>query len=40
MTRGRYGAFIQEFVAAQPEQMLYLFASEICEREVAKPAIA
>jgi hypothetical protein len=40
MTRGRFGAFIQEFVAAQPEQMLYLFASEICQREVAKPAIA
>lgn len=40
MTRGRFGAFIQEFVAAQPEQLLYLFASEICQREVAKPAIA
>jgi hypothetical protein len=40
MTGGRYGAFIQEFVAAQPEQLLYLFASEICQREVAKPAIA
>lgn len=40
MTSGRFGAFIQEFVAAQPEQLLYLFASEICQREVAKPAIA
>lgn len=40
MTRGKFGAFIQEFVAAQPEQMLYLLASEICQREVAKPAIA
>jgi hypothetical protein len=40
MTRDRYGAFIREFVAAQPEQMLYLLASEMCEREVAKPAIA
>ncbi len=40
MTRERHGAFIREFVAAQPEQMLYLFASEMCEREVAKPAIA
>lgn len=40
MTRGRYGAFIQEFVAAQPEQMIYLLASELCQREVAKPAIA
>jgi hypothetical protein len=40
MTRGKFGAFIQEFVAAQPEQLLYLFASELCQREVAKPAIA
>ena len=40
MTQGRYGAFVQEFVAAQPEQMLYLLASEMCRREVAKPAIA
>ncbi|MDQ3724566.1 MAG: YaaC family protein [Actinomycetota bacterium] len=40
MTRGKYGAFIQEFVTAQPEQMLYLLASELCEREVAKPSIA
>jgi hypothetical protein len=40
MTRGKYGAFIQEFVAAQPEQLLYLLASELCQREVAKPAIA
>jgi hypothetical protein len=40
MTRDKYGAFIQEFVAAQPEQLLYLFASELCQREVAKPAIA
>ena len=39
MARGRFGAFIQEFVAAQPEQLLYLFASEICQREVAEPAI-
>lgn len=34
-----YGAFVSEFVAAQPEQLLYLLASEVCEREVAKPAI-
>lgn len=40
MTRGRYGSFIQEFVAAQPQQLLYLLASELCQREVAKPAIA
>ncbi len=40
MTMGKYGAFIQEFVAAQPEQLLYLLASEMCQREVVKPAIA
>jgi hypothetical protein len=40
MAKGTYGAFIQEFVAAQPEQLLYLLASEMCQREVAKPAIA
>jgi hypothetical protein len=37
--RGRYGAFVAEFVSAQPEQMLYLLASELCEREIARPAI-
>jgi hypothetical protein len=36
---GPYGAFVSEFVAAQPEQLLYLLASEVCEREVVKPAI-
>ena len=36
---GRYGAFVSEFVSAQPEQMLYLLASELCEREIARPAI-
>lgn len=40
MTAGKYGAFVTEFVAAQPEQLLYLLASEACQREVAKPAIA
>jgi hypothetical protein len=34
-----YGAFVSEFIAAQPEQLLYLLASEVCEREVVKPAI-
>ncbi len=36
----RFGAFVTEFVAAQPEQLLYLLASDLCSREVAKPAIA
>lgn len=40
ITAGKYGAFVTEFVAAQPEQLLYLLASEACQREVAKPAIA
>lgn len=40
MLAGRFGAYITEFVAAQPEQLLYLLASELCQREVAKPAIA
>lgn len=39
MTRGRYGAWINDFVAAQPEQLLYMLASDIARREVAKPAI-
>ena len=37
---GRYGPFISEFVTAQPDQLLYMLASEMCRREVAKPAIA
>jgi YaaC-like Protein len=38
--RGSQGAFVAEFVASQPDQMLYLLASELCAREVARPAIA
>jgi hypothetical protein len=34
-----YGPFVNEFMASQPDQVLYLLASEICEREVAKPAL-
>ncbi len=37
---GPYGPFITEFISAQPEQLLYMLASEMCEREVAQPAIA
>jgi hypothetical protein len=36
---GPYGPFVNEFMASQPDQLLYLLASEICEREVAKPAL-
>lgn len=40
ITGGPFGPFITEFISAQPEQMLYMLASEMCEREVAQPAIA
>ena len=39
MTAGRYGAFVSEFIGAQSEQLLYILASEMCRREVAKPAV-
>lgn len=39
MTRGRFGAWINDFVAAQPEQLLFMLASEMRRREVARPAI-
>lgn len=40
LTAGPYGPFVTEFISAQPEHMLYMLASELCRREVAKPAIA
>lgn len=39
MARGRFGAWINDFVAAQPEQLLFMLASEMRRREVARPAI-
>jgi hypothetical protein len=39
ITKSAYGPFVDEFIAAQPEQLLYLIASEMCRREVARPAI-
>jgi hypothetical protein len=39
MARGRFDAWINDFVAAQPEQLLFMLASEIRRREVARPAI-
>ena len=36
---GAFGPFVAEFISAQPEQLLYLLASEMRQREVAKPAI-
>jgi hypothetical protein len=37
---GPYGAFVQSFVHEQPSQLLFLFASEFVQRDVAKPALA
>jgi hypothetical protein len=39
IAEGAFGAVATEFVSAQPAQMLYLLASEMCRREVAQPAI-
>jgi hypothetical protein len=39
VTSSRYGAFVTEFIGAQAEQLLYLLASEMCSREIARPAI-
>ena len=39
VARGKYGAFVTEFISAQSEQLLYLLASEMCTREIARPAI-
>jgi YaaC-like Protein len=36
---GSFGPFVSEFISAQSEQLLYLLASEMARREVAKPAI-
>jgi hypothetical protein len=37
--KGPYGAFVTEFLSAQPEQFLYLLASEMQARDIARPAI-
>jgi hypothetical protein len=36
---GPYGPFVREFFVSQPDQLLYLLAGEICQREIAKPAL-
>lgn len=36
---GPYGPFVDEFISAQPNQMLYMFASEMSRHEIANPAI-
>lgn len=39
ITGSPFGPLVDEFIAAQPEQLLYLLASDMCRREVARPAI-
>lgn len=39
ITSAAYGPRIQDFVTGQPQQFLYLLASEFAEREIAKPSI-
>lgn len=36
---GPFGPRIQDFISGQPQQFLYLIASEFAEREIAKPSI-
>jgi YaaC-like Protein len=37
MIASPFGPFITEFISAQPEQMLYMLASEMCAREIHSP---
>lgn len=39
LVKSAYGPFIREFIESQPDQLLYLLASEVRRREVAKPAL-
>ncbi|OZB58271.1 MAG: hypothetical protein B7X39_17775 [Lysobacterales bacterium 14-68-21] len=39
ITNSAFGPRIQDFVTGQPQQFLYLLASEFSEREIAKPSI-
>lgn len=39
VTDEAYGAFVQELLSNQPDQILYLLASEFAQREVTKPAV-
>lgn len=36
---GKYGGFIQEFIEVQPNQWLYLMASEFAQQEVTRAAV-
>lgn len=39
ITNSAYGPRVQDYVTGQPQQFLYLLASEFAEREIAKPSI-
>lgn len=39
ITDGAFGPRVQDFITGQPQQFLYLLASEFCRREIAKPSI-
>lgn len=39
LLQGTYGGFFREFLATQPSQLLYILASELMEKDVARPAI-
>lgn len=39
LVAGPYGAFVQEFIENQPNQWLYLFASEFAKQEVTRAAV-
>lgn len=39
ITSSAFGPRVQDFVTGQPQQFLYLLASEFAKREIAKPSI-
>lgn len=39
MVSSKYGGIVTEFISSTPNQMLYLLASELCRREIVRPAI-
>lgn len=39
ITNSAYGPRVQDFITGQPQQFLYLLASEFARREIAKPSI-
>ncbi len=39
ITDSAFGPRVQDFITGQPQQFLYLLASEFAKREIAKPSI-